>query len=150
MADESKNRLLNAIKVFFEKSSNTIIQARALYNAVWNECDEEKVSRILDNNRKLLNKVIDKEWGAGVLHCATEKGLTKIVQQLLQRKNIDVNMLNKNGCTPLYYSCSFGHVEVAKLLLDHKARTDLARKVLVACVNIDSNGGSRWSDGGKF
>ena len=75
--------------------------ARALYTAVVEEGDEEKICRILDQNNKLINEVIDNEYAAGVLHCATEQGLTKTVRQLLLRKGINVNMLNKNGCTPL-------------------------------------------------
>ena len=105
------------------------LDARALYKAVVEEGDEEKISRILDKNAKLINEVIDYEYAAGVLHCATEKGLTKTIRQLLLRKGVNVNMLNKNGCTPLYYSCSFGHADVTKLLLDHKADATIARTV---------------------
>ena len=102
---------------------------RALYDAVWNKADGAEVSRILDANPELINAVIDEEWQAGVLHCAIEKGLSQIVQQLLQRENIDVNMRNINSCTPLYYSCSFGHPDLAELLIKSKARIDLCRKV---------------------
>ena len=104
-------------------------EAHALFDAVWNKRSEVEVSRILDSDSKLLNTIIYEEWGAGVLHCAIEKGLLPIVRQLLQRKNIDVNIRNKNGCTPLYYACYFDRIDVVKLLLEHKARTDIARKV---------------------
>lgn len=100
-----------------------------LYDAVWNKCDEVEVSRILDANPELLNAIIDEEWGAGVLHCAIEKRLPQLVRKLLQRKDIDVNMCNINGCTSLYYSGSFSlNVELVKLLLEHKADVNLKRK----------------------
>ena len=102
---------------------------RALYDAVWNKADGPEVSRILDANPILINAVIDEEWQAGVLHCAVEKGLSQIAKQLLQREKIDVNMRNINSCTPLYYSCSFGHPDLTELLIKRKARTDICRKV---------------------
>ena len=102
---------------------------RALYDAVWNKADGAEVSRILDANPELINALIDDEWQNGVLHCAIKKGLSHVVKQLLQRENIDVNMRNINSCTPLYYSCSFGHADLAELLLKSKARTDICRKV---------------------
>ena len=110
------------------------MDADALYDAVWNNGDVTEVFRILDGNDSLLNAVIDTDWGAGVLHCATEKGLSQIVEMLLQRKDIDINMRNKNGCTPLYYACSFAHMHLVKLLLEHKARTDLSRTVQFSSV----------------
>ena len=103
--------------------------AEALYDAACNQCDGDMVSHILDNNSKLLNQPIEQKYGGGVLHCVTEKGLTDIARQLLQREDIDVNIRNKNGCTPLYYSCSFDSPDVAKLLLEHKADIELAREV---------------------
>ena len=112
---------------------------RALYDAVWNKADGAEVSRILDANPTLINAVIDEEWQAGVLHCAIEKGLSQIVKQLLERENIDVNMRNINSCTPLYYSCSFGHADLAELLLKSKARTDLCRKVTSSIVSVRAN-----------
>ena len=102
---------------------------RALYDAVWNKADGAEVSRILDANPTLINAVIDEEWEAGVLHCAIEKGLSQIVQQLLQRENIDVNMRNINSCTPLFYSCSFGHADLTELLIKRKAEPDHANEV---------------------
>ena len=114
------------------------MDADALYDAVWNNGDVTEVFRILDDNESLLNAVIDTDWGAGVLHCATEKGLSQIVEMLLKRKDIDINMRNKNGCTPLYYACSFAHMHLVKLLLEHKARTDLSRTVQL-CIPSSSN-----------
>ena len=103
--------------------------AEALYDAAYNKCDGDMVSRILDNNSKLLNQPIEQDFGGGVLHCVAEKGLIDIARQLLEREDIDVNIGNKNDCTPLYYSCSFDSPDVAKLLLEHKADIELARKV---------------------
>ena len=103
--------------------------AEALYDAAYNKCDGDMVSHILDNNNKLLNQPIEEQFGGGVLHCVTEKKLTDIARQLLQRQDIDVNIGNKNGCTPLYYSCSFDSPDVGKLLLEHKADMEIAREV---------------------
>ena len=105
---------------------------QSLYDAVC-KGDGAEVSRILDANPKVLNAVIYEEKQAAVLHCAVEKSpaktRTQIVQQLLLRKNIDVNMRNVNGSTPLYYASFFGRVNATKLLLEHKARIDMNRKV---------------------
>ena len=109
--------------------TTTAFSAEALYDAAYNKCDGDMVSYILNNNNELLNQPIEQKFGGGVLHCVTEKGLPDIAQELLQREDIDVNLLNKNGCTPLYYSCSFDKVDVAKVLLEHKADVDIARKV---------------------
>ena len=101
----------------------------ALYDAIYHEHDGFKMSCILDANPGLLNAVIDKQWDATALHCAADQGLPSLVQQLLQREGIDIDARNRNGCTATYYACFFGHLEMLKILLEAKARTDIARSV---------------------
>ena len=105
---------------------------QSLYNAVC-KGDGVEVLRMLDADPELINEVIYEEKQAAVLHCAVERSTTQtrtqIVQQLLLRKSVDVNMRNINGSTPLYYACFLGRVEATELLLEHKARIDMNRKV---------------------
>ena len=101
----------------------------ALYDAIYHDNDGVEMSRILDANPGLLNAVIDEQWNATALHCAADQGLTSLVLQLLQRKGIEIDKRNKNGCTALYYACFFGHYDMLKILLEAKARTDIARSV---------------------
>ena len=35
---------------------------------------------------------------------------------------------NEDGVTPLYFACEFGHVDIARLLLDNGAEIDKADK----------------------
>ena len=105
------------------------VAARALYDAIWIDRNAAKMSEILDDFPKLLNAVIDEDWKATALHCAAGKGLTEAVQDLLQRKGVEIDKRNKIGCTALYYGCFSGHVDVVKVLLEHKANTNIARTV---------------------
>jgi len=103
------------------------MDTHALYDAIYHDHDGVQMSRILDANPRLLNAVIDDQWHATALHCAADQGLTSLVLQLLQRKGIEIDKRNKNGCTALYYACFFGHLDMLKILLGAKASTELAR-----------------------
>ena len=48
------------------------------------------------------------------------KGHTEIAKQLLDKKDIDVNLQNKDGNTALILASDKGHTEIAKQLLDKK------------------------------
>lgn len=44
-----------------------------------------------------------------------------MVKVLLRHRETDVNVIDKNGNTPLHMACSNGHLEPARLLLHSKA-----------------------------
>jgi ankyrin repeat protein len=61
------------------------------------------------------------------LHDAAKEGNLEAVQELLAGTYIDVNLVdNSFGKTPLRWAVEYGQLDVAKLLLDHGARSDLA------------------------
>ena len=59
------------------------------------------------------------EFGEAPLCVAAYKAQGLVVEELLQRQNIQVNIKGKHGRTPLYLAAEGGHVFVVKLLLRH-------------------------------
>jgi len=62
---------------------------------------------------------------------AVEKNFVDIIELLLKHENIDVNIQNIDGNTPLHISL-YTNDDIAKLLLDHK-------DIDVNIQNIDGN-----------
>lgn len=56
-----------------------------------------------------------------VLHCAAEAGQLAVVEYLLSRKKINVNLSTGNGLTPLHSAIKSGSIEVVTLLVNHGA-----------------------------
>ena len=50
----------------------------------------------------------------------------KRIQSLILEQKADLNCKATNGCTPLYWVCSEGHFEIAKLLLGNGANPNIA------------------------
>ncbi|CAH1392142.1 unnamed protein product [Nezara viridula] len=60
--------------------------------------------------------ILDSE-GATLLHHAAHKGMTKFLQQLLEKQKVDPLSKDSSGQLPLHMACSGGHVDIVKILL---------------------------------
>ena len=77
-----------------------------------------------------LTKQINAQSKRGWTHLmfASKAGFTKIVQSLLECKNIDVNATNSAKCTALILASYAGRIDVVQLLLKHGADHTLKDK----------------------
>ncbi|XP_014292101.1 ankyrin repeat, PH and SEC7 domain containing protein secG isoform X3 [Halyomorpha halys] len=69
----------------------------------------------------LLNKgadvsILDSD-GATLLHHAAHKGMTKLVEQLLEKQEVDPQSVDSSGQLPFHTACSEGHLDIVKMLL---------------------------------
>ncbi|XP_068232631.1 uncharacterized protein [Palaemon carinicauda] len=64
-------------------------------------------------------------WAASAaLHCAASRGHLDCLDCLLSLCGAEVDTLDSNGCTPLFYSVTLGHADCTQLLLHHAAHPD--------------------------
>ena len=68
------------------------------------------------------------EEGLTALHCAASRGQEDCITILISLCGADVGKTDVSGCTPLFYAVTLGHVNVAKILLDFGALTDVQDK----------------------
>jgi ankyrin repeat protein len=73
------------------------------------------------NNLQLLNAVDD--TGKSALHYAAAKNNQDIVDAMLAKEGVDINLADKSGCTPLIAAINNGNTEIALKLI---ARMDAA------------------------
>ncbi|KAL7944948.1 ankyrin repeat-containing domain protein [Trichoderma barbatum] len=62
--------------------------------------------------------------GISPLHIAAYFGLTDYIRELLERPNTNVNVVNENAETPIYWAAYNGNDEVVRLLLQHGAESN--------------------------
>lgn len=93
--------------------------------------DHEALARFSQTNRHLFTLTTttllnnSKSWvgryGMTILHWAAENGRTALIQQLLERKIVDIENTEGRSWTALHYSAVSGQVETARILLDNGA-----------------------------
>jgi hypothetical protein len=80
-----------------------------------------KVTRTCIHLQPLMMNVKFGRDGRTQLHHCAENGLTSSVKRLLSIRNINVNVKDVNGWTPLHFTAWKGHIEIARLLLQNGA-----------------------------
>lgn len=66
----------------------------------------------------------DKE-GNTALSLAVTNGYRLIIDWLINEKGANVNTKNNDGCTPLMYAASVGHIDILKFLIEKSADLEL-------------------------
>jgi ankyrin repeat protein len=130
-----KTALVGAVIYRHDELADALVQAGADWKDIpWNAKDDSERDRV----RAFLDRLQGKaEYG---LIAAAAQGLREEVRQLLAGK-IDVNYLDKNGCSALYLAASGGHEDLVKLLLAAGANVNL--RIRYAPLSA----GGRWSEG---
>ncbi|UKZ79396.1 hypothetical protein TrVFT333_007149 [Trichoderma virens FT-333] len=92
--------------------------------------NQPELSKLLDDflkgNRFLVWLTL--EWpnhhieGVSPLHVAAYFGLTNYMQELLKRANTNVNVVNENDESPIYWAAYNGHDKAIKLLLESSSQ----------------------------
>jgi hypothetical protein len=84
-----------------------------------------KVTRNCIHLQPIMMNVKLGRRGIAQLHHCVENGLTSSVKRILSIRNINVNVKNVNGNTPLHYAVRNGHVEITRLLLENGAEVNV-------------------------
>lgn len=58
------------------------------------------------------------------LHCAASRGHIDCIDVLINFCNAEVDTMDSNGCTPLFYAVTLGHADCTEQLLKHGAIAD--------------------------
>lgn len=56
-----------------------------------------------------------------LIYLASKFGESSLLEFLLKKENLDINIKSKNGLTPLHIACYYGHAEIVELLLNNGA-----------------------------
>ena len=75
--------------------------------------------------------------GNSALNIAIIIGSRNITNWLIETKHVNINVKNKDGCTPLMYAASIGHADLLHYIIDKGA--------LVDDVNIDGFTALHWA-----
>lgn len=76
------------------------------------------IDGVVVGDKRVCARIDDKDADEGtLLHVAVERGHTDLILLLL-KKGLDPSIKDKNGLTPLYRACEFGHDDVVTALLD--------------------------------
>ena len=92
-----------------------------------NTCNMEKANIIL-KSFKSINYINDRGETALIIACK-RKGLIDIVKLLLDTKNCNLDIADKNDNTALTYACSNGYYDIVKLLLENGAKVNFGYKI---------------------
>jgi hypothetical protein len=83
-----------------------------------------KVTRTCIHLQPIMMNVKLGRWGKTQLHHCAENGFTTSVIRLLSIRNINVNVKDVDGWTPLHDAARNGHIEIARLLLQNGAKVN--------------------------
>jgi hypothetical protein len=83
-----------------------------------------KVTRNCIHLQPIMMNVKLGRWGETQLHHCAWNGLTTSVKRLLSIRNINVNVKDLYGSTPLHCAALNGHIEIARLLLQNGAEVN--------------------------
>ena len=87
-----------------------------LFNAAYDGRASEVSSPFRDHPDIDVNwAVSEDQWTP--LHAASLKGYVEVAKLLLAHPNINVNLKDSIGQTPLLFCCQWGHVSLVRLLL---------------------------------
>jgi hypothetical protein len=84
-----------------------------------------KVTRNCIHLQPIMMNVKFGRWGRTQLHHCAINGLTTSVKRLLSIRNINVNVKDVYGETPLHWAAKNGHVEIARVLLQNGAEVNV-------------------------
>lgn len=90
--------------------------------------NEEEAMMLEDANSWLNKKKVDEvlDWqGATAMHVAASKGYNKVISTILQIGNIDVNIRDVDGWTPLHAAVHWGSKTACELLTEAGADFEL-------------------------
>ncbi|KAF4316448.1 hypothetical protein BBO99_00006171 [Phytophthora kernoviae] len=69
---------------------------------------------------------VDKVMARHPFHYAAVEGRDSFVKALLEKKLVDVNFVDADGCTAIYYAAANGHVDVMQVLLSFDGDPNIA------------------------
>ncbi len=128
---------LPLVKYLVEKAKVDInLRSEFGFSPVMQAC----ASNHTDIVQYLLNKGVNTSLvdlqGVNLLHVAAMVGNLSLVKELVENKKLSVNQETSNKTTPLTYAVEYGHPQVAKYLLDKRAkifiRNDEGNSLLIA------------------
>lgn len=59
--------------------------------------------------------------GLTALHCAASRNHTECIKALVNNCKADVDVMDNNNCTPIFYAATLGHLEACNLLIKYDA-----------------------------
>ena len=96
--------------------------------------DAGRIRQLLRHGNVDIN--MSDKFGSLLCHAAYE-GRTAVTRELLSRPDIDVNLAQQAGATPLYLAAQWGHVKVVELLLAVRGiKVNLVSKTGVSPLHI--------------
>ena len=92
--------------------------------------------------QKGADSKLEDPYGQHLLHFAAEGGNERILEEVLLRKNVNVNKRNCVGVTPLAIAALYGKQRAFELLLENEAKPFLTIKDGYSVLHFAASGGS--------